>query len=68
MSGYMTMLIKDLVTTKYGKAKWVQILDRAKLEDNFLTHDKYPMETFHKLASGCCEYLKMTLDEFLEVF
>lgn len=65
--GFTALLVKDLVTTKFGKAKWVEILNKANLKDEFLTHNKYPLDAFYTIAGACCEVLKMTLGDFLEV-
>ncbi len=65
--GFTFLIIKDLVVTKYGKGRWQDILNKGGLQDDFLTHTKYSLELFNKLAGSCCEVLKMEVNDLLEV-
>jgi hypothetical protein len=65
--GITPLLLKDFITTKYGKEKWGEVLSKAGLPDTFQIHTKYPPEAFGKLAGACCETLKLTVEELLEV-
>lgn len=65
--GFTPLLIKDLVSTKYGKAKWDEIITKSGLLDDFHIHHKYSKDAFGKLAGSCCEVLKLNVDELMEV-
>jgi hypothetical protein len=65
--GFTPLIVKDLITTKYGKDKWAEVISRSGCADDFRTHTKYSLEVWGKFVTGCCETLKLNVDELLEV-
>lgn len=69
MYGLINKAIHDLVTSRFGEAKWNEICAKAGVTDAaFVTMVKYPDETTYKLVGAASEALNTPAADILEAF
>jgi hypothetical protein len=69
MYGMINKAIHDLVTSKFGEAKWEEICRKAGVGDAaFVSMVKYPDETTYKLVGAASEALNTPAEQILEAF
>lgn len=69
MYGMINKAIHDLVTSRFGEAKWNEICHKAGVTDaNFINMVKYPDETTYKLVGAASEALNTPAADILEAF
>ena len=69
MYGLINKAIHDLVTTRFGDAKWQEICRKAGVTDAaFVSMEKYPDETTYSLVGAASEVLGAPPEAILETF
>src|ERR1700761_8886775 len=69
MYGLINKAIHDLVTTRFGDAKWQEICHKAGVTDAaFVSMEKYPDETTYRLVGAASEVLATPAEDVLELF
>lgn len=61
--------VQDLVTSRFGEEKWLEIRTRAGVEDElFVTNQGYPDELTYRLVAAAAEVLQTPADQILHAF
>ena len=69
MYGVVNRALEDLVCTKHGENKWLQIKEKAGVdEDMFLSLQSYPDAMTYQLVSATSEVLGLTSQQVLHAF
>lgn len=69
MYGLVNKAIQDLVTTKFGEAKWELIkADVGFNDDMFLSLKAYPDQLTYALVGSASRHLGMSADQIMEAF
>lgn len=69
MYGMVNQAIKDLVITRYGGSKWLEIAADSNLEiQEFLFMEYYPDELTYSLVASASKILKLSPETVLEEF
>ncbi|MBM3597303.1 MAG: heme NO-binding protein [Alphaproteobacteria bacterium] len=69
MYGLINKAVHDLVTSKFGEAKWAEICQKAGVSDpNFITMVKYPDDVTYRLVGAASELLNVPAADILEAF
>lgn len=69
MYGLVNKAIEELVTERFGAAKWEEIKTKADvLESGFISTQSYPDELTFKLVGAASEVLLVPIEQLLEAF
>ena len=69
MYGMINRAIRDLVTTRFGEAKWQQVCAKAGVTDEiFVNMVKYPDDATYRLVGAASEVLNTPAPAILEAF
>ena len=69
MYGMINKAIRDLVTTRFGEAKWLEICGKAGVADAaFINMVKYPDDSTYRLVGAASEALNTPAEQILEAF
>ena len=69
MYGLVNKAVQDLIVTKFGQEKWIEIKEEAAIDvETFVSMDSYPDEVTYKLVGAASVVLGIPAETILETF